>query len=136
MNSATWVKFLAGVLLFAAWLALVLMRIVPPGPLVDAIGYALIGLGVYHASANGASVSPLLASLLGRVGSLDPSAAGAATPGKLLRTTTYASSTPGSMVVSDKLAATGGTGGGSAVDAPPAPAPAPAPAPVAAATLQ
>lgn len=67
MNSATWVKFLAGVLLFAAWLALVLMRIVPPGPLVDAIGYALVGLGIYHASANGASGSPLLASLLGRV---------------------------------------------------------------------
>ncbi|MFM0270081.1 hypothetical protein PQQ59_05820 [Paraburkholderia aspalathi] len=67
MNSATWVKFLTGVLLFAAWLALVLMRIVPPGPLVDAIGYALVGLGIYHASANGSSASPLLASLLARV---------------------------------------------------------------------
>jgi len=71
MNSATWVKFLAGVLLFAAWLTLVLMRIVPPGPLVDAIGYALVGLGIYHASANGASVSPLLASLLARVAPVD-----------------------------------------------------------------
>lgn len=67
MNSATWVKFLAGILLFSAWLTLVLMRIVPPGPLVDAIGYALVGLGIYHASANGSSVSPLLASLLARV---------------------------------------------------------------------
>jgi hypothetical protein len=71
MNSATWVKFLAGVLLFGAWLALVLMRIVPPGPLVDAIGYALVGLGIYHASANGTSVSPLLASLLARVTPVD-----------------------------------------------------------------
>lgn len=52
MNSATWVKFLAGILLFGAWLTLVLMRIVPPGPLVDAIGYALVGLGIYHASTN------------------------------------------------------------------------------------
>jgi hypothetical protein len=67
MNSATWVKFLAGILLFGAWLTLVLMRIVPPGPLVDAIGYALVGLGIYHASANGSSVSPLLASLLARL---------------------------------------------------------------------
>lgn len=67
MNSATWVKFFAGVLLFAAWLALVLLRIVPPGPLVDAIGYALVGLGIYHASANGSSASPLLTSLLARV---------------------------------------------------------------------
>jgi hypothetical protein len=67
MNSATWVKFLAGVLLFGAWLTLVLMRIVPPGPLVDAIGYALVGLGIYHASANGSTASPLLASLLARL---------------------------------------------------------------------
>jgi len=67
MNSATWVKFLAGILLFSAWLTLVLMRIVPPGPLVDAIGYALVGLGIYHASANGSSASPLLASLLARL---------------------------------------------------------------------
>lgn len=69
MNSATWVKFLAGVLLFGAWLTLVLMRIVPPGPLVDAIGYALVGLGIYHASANGSSPAPsaLLASLLTRL---------------------------------------------------------------------
>ncbi|PRZ56553.1 hypothetical protein BX589_101203 [Paraburkholderia fungorum] len=67
MNSATWVKFLAGVLLFAAWFVLVLMRIVPPGPLVDAIGYALVGLGIYHATSNSSSPSTLLASLLARV---------------------------------------------------------------------
>ncbi|SIT43640.1 exported hypothetical protein [Paraburkholderia piptadeniae] len=50
MNSSMWAKFLAAVLLFAIWLALVIMKMVPPDPLVFAISQALVGLGVYHAS--------------------------------------------------------------------------------------
>ncbi|MGQ7907211.1 hypothetical protein [Burkholderia sp. BC1] len=51
MTRATWMKFAAGVLLFGAWLGLVLAQIAPPAPLIDAIGYALVGLGIYHAAA-------------------------------------------------------------------------------------
>lgn len=52
MNTSLWVKFLAAVLLFAAWGALVLMKLAPPDAFVFAIGQALVGLGVYHASTN------------------------------------------------------------------------------------
>ncbi|HDR8944341.1 TPA: hypothetical protein QDA71_001321 [Burkholderia vietnamiensis] len=56
-------KFIAAVLLFGAWLALVLLHYVPPQSLVDAIGYTLAGLGVYHATAG--SVRPIASSLTG-----------------------------------------------------------------------
>lgn len=59
-----WAKFLAAVLLFAMWLALVIMKMVPAEPLVLAIGQALVGLGVYHASTGNSfskpSVTPLV----------------------------------------------------------------------------
>ncbi|MDR8394964.1 hypothetical protein NE850_01320 [Paraburkholderia sp. USG1] len=112
MNSATWVKFLAGVLLFSAWLVLVLMRIVPPGPLVDAIGYALVGLGIYHAS-NGSSTSPLLASLLARV---TPAAASAQTVGAspaaaepALTAASVTVSAPGPVTVEAPMVSAAGT---------------------------
>ncbi|BCF88655.1 hypothetical protein [Paraburkholderia largidicola] len=64
MNSSMWAKFLAAVLLFAMWLALVITKIVPADPLVFAISQALVGLGVYHASTGGfsskSSVTPLI----------------------------------------------------------------------------
>lgn len=53
-----WMKFIAAVLLFGAWLALVLLHFVPAQSLVDAIGYTLAGLGVYHATAG--SVGPIV----------------------------------------------------------------------------
>ncbi|SPV11583.1 Uncharacterised protein [Burkholderia cepacia] len=52
MTRATWMKFIAGALLFGAWLGLVLARLAPPAALVDAIGYALVGLGIYHAASD------------------------------------------------------------------------------------
>ncbi|HDR9093391.1 hypothetical protein QZM46_17770 [Burkholderia vietnamiensis] len=58
-----WMKFIAAVLLFGAWLALVLLHYVPPQSLVDAIGYTLAGLGVYHAAAG--SVGPIVTGLTG-----------------------------------------------------------------------
>ncbi|KVX53309.1 hypothetical protein [Burkholderia cepacia] len=58
-----WMKFIAAVLLFGAWLALVLLHFVPAQSLVDAIGYTLAGLGVYHATAS--SVGPVAAGLVG-----------------------------------------------------------------------
>jgi len=58
-----WMKFIAAVLLFGAWLALVLLHYVPPQSLVDAIGYTLAGLGVYHATAG--SVGPIVTGLTG-----------------------------------------------------------------------
>lgn len=81
MNSATWMKFLAGVLLFGAWLALVLLHLVPPGPLVDAIGYTLVGLGIYHTSTSGAAQGAIAGALV--EGQLPPAAeaAPAAAPG-------------------------------------------------------
>ncbi|KWK75799.1 hypothetical protein WM15_29845 [Burkholderia ubonensis] len=58
-------KFAAGVLLFGAWLGLVLARLAPPQPLVDAIGYALVGLGIYHAAAaNGQLTLKFLSGLM------------------------------------------------------------------------
>lgn len=51
MTRATWMKFVAGVLLFGTWLGLVLARLAPAPALIDAIGYALVGLGIYHATA-------------------------------------------------------------------------------------
>ncbi|NDV77330.1 hypothetical protein [Burkholderia cenocepacia] len=51
MTRATWMKFFAGVLLFGIWLGLVLARLAPAPALIDAIGYALVGLGIYHATA-------------------------------------------------------------------------------------
>jgi hypothetical protein len=64
LNSSLWAKFLAAVLLFAMWLALVIMKMVPAEPLVFAISQALVGLGVYHASTGGFSskttVTPLV----------------------------------------------------------------------------
>ncbi|WP_186169780.1 hypothetical protein [Burkholderia gladioli] len=51
MKKEALMKFLAGALLFAAWLGLVLFRMAPAPALVDAIGYSLVGLGVYHATA-------------------------------------------------------------------------------------
>ncbi|AIO46565.1 hypothetical protein DM44_4772 [Burkholderia cepacia] len=58
-----WMKFIAAVLLFGAWLALVLLHFVPAQSLVDAIGYTLAGLGVYHATAG--SVGPIVTGLAG-----------------------------------------------------------------------
>ncbi|MDN7762970.1 MULTISPECIES: hypothetical protein [Burkholderia cepacia complex] len=58
-----WMKFIAAVLLFGAWLALVLLHFVPAQSLVDAIGYTLAGLGVYHATAG--SVGPIVTGLTG-----------------------------------------------------------------------
>ncbi|WP_174429498.1 hypothetical protein [Burkholderia metallica] len=52
MNRATWMKFIAGVLLFGTWLGLVLARLTPAPALIDAIGYALVGLGIYHAASD------------------------------------------------------------------------------------
>ncbi|WP_186137317.1 hypothetical protein [Burkholderia gladioli] len=51
MKKAALMKFVAAVLLFAAWLGLVLFGLAPAPALVDAIGYSLVGLGVYHATA-------------------------------------------------------------------------------------
>lgn len=67
-----WMKFIAAVLLFGAWLALVLLHYVPPQSLVDAIGYTLAGLGVYHATAG--SVGPIVTGLTGtaELGSGEP----------------------------------------------------------------
>ncbi|AMU15126.1 hypothetical protein BJL96_05535 [Burkholderia cenocepacia] len=45
-------KFVAGVLLFGTWLGLVLAHLTPAPALVDAIGYALVGLGIYHAASD------------------------------------------------------------------------------------
>ncbi|WP_175786335.1 hypothetical protein [Burkholderia cenocepacia] len=56
MNRATWMKFIAGVLLFGTWLGLVLARLAPAPALVDAIGYALVGLGIYHAASDGGNL--------------------------------------------------------------------------------
>lgn len=65
MNRATWMKFIAGVLLFGTWLGLVLARLAPAPALVDAIGYALVGLGIYHAASDGGNlVLKFLAGLL------------------------------------------------------------------------
>lgn len=58
-----WMKFIAAVLLFGAWLALVLLHFVPAQSLVDAIGYTLAGLGVYHATAG--SGAPIVTALAG-----------------------------------------------------------------------
>lgn len=52
MTRATWMKFVAGVLLFGTWLGLVLAHLTPAPALVDAIGYALVGLGIYHAASD------------------------------------------------------------------------------------
>ena len=67
-----WMKFIAAVLLFGAWLALVLLHYVPPQSLVDAIGYTLAGLGVYHATAG--SVGPIVTGLTGTavLGTVEP----------------------------------------------------------------
>ncbi|AXK61551.1 hypothetical protein [Burkholderia sp. IDO3] len=65
-----WMKFIAAVLLFGAWLALVLLHYVPPQSLVDAIGYTLAGLGVYHATAG--SVGPIVTGLAGTAELLEP----------------------------------------------------------------
>ncbi|WP_186183325.1 hypothetical protein [Burkholderia gladioli] len=59
-----WMKFLAAVLLFGAWLALVLLHFVPAQSLVDAIGYTLAGLGIYHAT-TGPVAKPMIAALVG-----------------------------------------------------------------------
>ncbi|MBR8234587.1 hypothetical protein K6W26_23225 [Burkholderia sp. AU42008] len=58
-----WMKFIAAVLLFSAWLALVLLHYVPPQSFVDAVGYTLAGLGVYHATAG--SAGPNVTALTG-----------------------------------------------------------------------
>ncbi|MDN7540271.1 hypothetical protein [Burkholderia cenocepacia] len=65
-----WMKFIAAVLLFGAWLTLVLLHYVPPQSLVDAIGYTLAGLGVYHATAG--SVGPIATGLVGTAELLEP----------------------------------------------------------------
>ncbi|RQV20677.1 hypothetical protein DF039_12655 [Burkholderia cenocepacia] len=58
-------KFFAGVLLFGTWLGLVLARLAPAPALIDAIGYALVGLGIYHAAADdGNLVMKFIAGLL------------------------------------------------------------------------
>lgn len=65
MTRATWMKFVAGVLLFGTWLSLVLGHLAPAPALVDAIGYALVGLGIYHAASDGGNlVLKFLAGLL------------------------------------------------------------------------
>ncbi|MDN7814927.1 hypothetical protein [Burkholderia vietnamiensis] len=56
MTRATWMKFIAGVLLFGTWLGLVLAGLSPAPALVDAIGYALVGLGIYHAASDGGNL--------------------------------------------------------------------------------
>ena len=98
-----WMKFIAAVLLFGAWLALVLLHYVPPQSLVDAIGYTLAGLGVYHATAG--SVGPIVTGLTGTA------VLGAAEPEK-----------PASSPVTVSVSGTA-----SAVPAPPMPQAAPAP---------
>ncbi|HDR9510649.1 hypothetical protein C5615_30745 [Burkholderia cepacia] len=107
-----WMKFAAAVLLFGAWLALVLLHFVPPQSLVDAIGYTLAGLGVYHAAAG--SVGPNVTALTGTAvlgtAELDKPA-----------------SPPAAVSVS---------GTASAAPAPPLPQATPAPAPVPAPTIQ
>lgn len=128
MNSSLWAKFLAAVLLFAMWLALVIMKMVPAEPLVLAIGQALVGLGVYHASTGTSARS-----------------VGTPVEGKLLRTQTLVSGgeyvkPSGTTTLSSSVerVAPGGAGGGYQPEAAPAaPPPAPAPSTVtAAATLQ
>lgn len=42
-------KFIAAILLFGLWTALVFAGIAPAADLVGAIKYALAGLGLYHA---------------------------------------------------------------------------------------
>lgn len=65
MTRATFLKFAAGVLLFGTWLGLVLARLAPAPALVDAIGYALVGLGIYHAAAaDGQIATKFVAGLL------------------------------------------------------------------------
>ncbi|CAN0620577.1 conserved membrane protein of unknown function [Burkholderia multivorans] len=56
MTRAIWMKFAAGVLLFGTWLGLVLAHLAPAPALIDAIGYTLVGLGIYHAAAGGEQV--------------------------------------------------------------------------------
>ncbi|WP_224099660.1 hypothetical protein [Paraburkholderia caribensis] len=125
MNSSLWAKFLAAVLLFAMWLALVIMKMVPAEPLVLAIGQALVGLGVYHASTG-------------------TSAKSGDTPidGKLVRTQTFVTGgeykpVPGTTTVSVERVDPGAAGGYQPEASPAAPPPAPVSAPApAAATLQ
>ncbi|KIP13109.1 hypothetical protein KY49_736 [Burkholderia sp. MSHR3999] len=73
--SAMRIKFLAAVLLFGLWTALVFLKGVDPHELIFAIGSALVGLGVYHTAVNrgtptsSSAVADLVA---GIQGSVDP----------------------------------------------------------------
>lgn len=61
MNSDKLIKLVAGVGLFGAWLALVILRMVPPAEFVNALQLALMALGIYHASTQKASVTSYVA---------------------------------------------------------------------------
>jgi hypothetical protein len=50
MNSDKLIKLIAGVGLFGAWLALVILKMTPPENFVNALQLALMALGIYHAS--------------------------------------------------------------------------------------
>lgn len=56
-----WIKMLAAALLFAAWGALVLLGKADAHEYVFALGQALVGLGVYHATTNGTAPAGQLA---------------------------------------------------------------------------
>ncbi len=86
-----WMKFIAAVLLFGAWLALVLLHFVPAQSLVDAIGYTLAGLGVYHAATGPAG--PIVTALAGTaeftpIESTQPAALPATDPASVAATPT------------------------------------------------
>src|SRR5579885_3213026 len=109
LNSSLWAKFLAAVLLFAMWLALVILKMVPAEPLVLAIGQALVGLGVYHASTSSSSTSNVV-------------------PGKLLRFDPDKQA-PTTATFGEKLGAVGGYQPSSGLtSAPPVPNPSAPPA--------
>lgn len=60
MNSDKLIKLVAGVGLFGAWLALVILKMVPAAEFVNALQLALMALGIYHASTQqpGLNVGP------------------------------------------------------------------------------
>lgn len=55
MNSDKLIKLIAGVGLFGAWLALVILKMVPAAEFVNALQLALMALGIYHASTQNAA---------------------------------------------------------------------------------
>lgn len=71
--SAMRMKFLAAVLLFGLWTALVFLKGIDPQELIFAIGSALVGLGVYHTATNRSAPSSAVADLVAGIqASVDP----------------------------------------------------------------